>query len=801
MAEVDPTASTASPAAGTRTGNGFELRLERGGAHVRLGAPAVIAGLLVEHLDLKVPEIALPFDAGGGPSQFRNRLCDLDALTVRVDQAAVSAAAARLDLGELGLGALEVALRDGFAEVGGRLAGGQPFSMRLGLLPGFERGVALVPYAPRLYGPASVPAAALPHLAARALAALGIPDVSAPVAGPPAAGQPRLEGPARGRRPAGGRHGGAARRPTGLGPRRGGAAPGHRRRRPAGGAGGPARLRRDRGAGGRRRLGRRPGGVAGLAGPHRARLRGRPAPLAPLPRRALPRRGPRPGRQWLQRRPGFPPALAAEAWVRLARGEHDRAATALVTLAEGSVAAGERLAAVAAADAALGLPGIQRDLTARAVDAALAAKRDHLPALRALRALARERGDKGEQVRAARRVLAYAPTDLEKARAHAELGELLLTSDPPGARLHLDRALRLAPDDADSLSALARACAAAGEHLRAVGVLDWLRALRLKGGDLPAAVALALEAGATWDQQLGHVENAPAALPRGGRAGPARRRGASAGGRLRRAAGALGRGGRPPRRRAGGARFATAPGAAALAAAHHLALADVAERHLGDPAGAATHLEAAQATAPLDAPQLARLAALHRRLGRHAELLHTLDQLAPLTADGTTRAALLAEAGDLARGPLGRPDLAEGRYGAALRLDPACRPAVEGLAHLAQARSDGPGERDALLKLLPLARDHAEEAAILDRLATASERAGDFSAATRAVGAARRAQPSRERLAAAVRLARRSGDGPALAALLAEQAQGPPPRVTGWRRPRPGASGPSCWPRATRRWP
>src|SRR5512137_691904 len=360
MAEVEPTASTASSAAGTRTGNGFELRLERGGAHVRLGAPTAIAGLLVEHLDLRVPEIALPFDAGGGPTQFRQRLCDLDALTVLADAAAVTAAASRLDLGELGLGALDVALRDGFAEAGGRLASGVPFSMRLGLLPGFERGVTVVPYAPRIYGPASVPAAALPHLAARALSALGLPDDPLPLL--------------------------ARRLLVSRGwkvPREGGV-----RLATATVAPGGVRL-----AWTRESLAPPPppGDADLLAAVEGARAFAEMEALTAAGDWAAAREAwlssPAPtthafaadrllsllciderfhdealdlAASWLQRRPGFAPALAAEAWIRSLRGEQGRAAVALVALAEGSAAAGERLAAVIAADAVLALPGIDR---------------------------------------------------------------------------------------------------------------------------------------------------------------------------------------------------------------------------------------------------------------------------------------------------------------------------------------------------------------------------------------------------------------------------------------------------------
>jgi hypothetical protein len=181
MAEVRSTAPSPVAGAGARSGPGLELRLERGGAHVRLAEPTPLAGVLVEALDLAVPDVSMPFDVGAGPQQFQSRLCDLCRLDVRLEAEPVAAAAARLDLAALGLGSLQTALRDGFIEVGGRLAAGPAFALRLGLVPGYERGVAVVPYAPRLFGPSPIPAAALPHLAIRALVALDLPDDPLPL--------------------------------------------------------------------------------------------------------------------------------------------------------------------------------------------------------------------------------------------------------------------------------------------------------------------------------------------------------------------------------------------------------------------------------------------------------------------------------------------------------------------------------------------------------------------------------------------------------------------------------------------
>ena len=802
MAEFDPTASTASPAAGTRTGNGFELRLERGGAHVRLGAPAPFAGLLVEHLDLKVPDIALPFDAGGGPSQFRNRLCDLDALTVLADQAAVSASAERLDLAELGLVGLEVALRDGFAEVGGRLATGTAFSLRLGLLPGFDRGVAVVPYAPRIYGPSALPAAALPHLAARALTTLGLPDDPLPLLTRRLLVSRGWKVP----RDAGVRLTAVTVATTGVRltwSREAQAPP------PVADADLLAALEGSRAFAEAEALAAagdwsaaRDAWLASTAPTTHAFAADRLLSLLCVDERfhdeALDLAA-----GWLQRRPGFAPGAGRRGLGPQRRAASTRARPqALVALAEGSLAAGERLAAVAAAEAVLALPGLERDLVARAVDAALAAKRDHLPALRALRTLARAARRQGGADPGGPPGAGLRPDRPREGRAHAELGELLLESDPPGARLHLDRALRLAPDDADSLSALARACTAAGEHLRAVGALDRLSALRREAGDRSGAVDLALEAGRHLGRAARPRRERPAPLPRGGRAGAARRRGPPAGGRLRRAAGALGRGGRPPRRGAGGAR----PDRARRRRARRRAPPGAGR------GGRATPRRSGRAPpptsrpprppAPLDAAQLSRLAALHRRLGRHAELLHVLDRLAPLTA-GPARARHPAGRGRgagarSARAPRARRRAASPRRCSSTR--PAARPSRGWRRWRTARRRRGRARRAAQAGAAGAPSDRG---GVDPRPAGRRQRAGRRSLRG---GPRRGRRPPGRADAAATGRRRRAG-----APLGRSPGAGGAPRRAGPGRsrrrrprpppPRPGASGPSCWPRAIRPWP
>src|SRR5512140_209536 len=140
MAERKP---SSAPSAASRSGAGFELRLERGGAYVRLADQPVVPGLRLESLTLQVPDVKFPFDVGQGVGQFRHRLSDLVELSVVLEPAAVEAALARANLSAFGLENVRVALREGFAEIAGRLAGGPAFTLEAGLLPAGDQRVGL----------------------------------------------------------------------------------------------------------------------------------------------------------------------------------------------------------------------------------------------------------------------------------------------------------------------------------------------------------------------------------------------------------------------------------------------------------------------------------------------------------------------------------------------------------------------------------------------------------------------------------------------------------------------------------
>ncbi|MGB8931681.1 MAG: hypothetical protein WCC48_10585, partial [Anaeromyxobacteraceae bacterium] len=174
MAEVKPTASAVPVSAERRSGTGFELRLERGGAYVCLADVPVDAGLTLDVLSIEIPGVKFPFNVGAGAVQFRHVLADLVRVELTAREGWIADLLRGIDLGALGVEALSCSLRDGFAELSGRIAGGggAPFTLHASLVPEGEQGIAVVFHSPRLYGPSPIPAALLPHVAARTLAPL-----------------------------------------------------------------------------------------------------------------------------------------------------------------------------------------------------------------------------------------------------------------------------------------------------------------------------------------------------------------------------------------------------------------------------------------------------------------------------------------------------------------------------------------------------------------------------------------------------------------------------------------------------
>ena len=776
MSEAKGTSSAAA-AAGTKKGTGFELRLEAAKAFVCLTDREVTAGARLVELALEVPDVKFPFEVGQGAGQFRLRLCDLARIEVEVSPPFLATLISKLDLAPAGIASLQLAFRAGFAEGAGQLEGGVPFTFKAGILPAGDQGLSFVVYDARLYGAAFLPAAALPNLLTRAIGSLAQPDGASfeltplplllrrllPARGwkVPRTGQVRLT---------------AARLEPGLlrlvwdrdhsGPADApaeqellAAVEGARAFRAA-----EVLLARSEWEPAREAY--LAAGASAAAHPFAvSRLLSLLAMEERFQEEALDLAA-----EWRGRRPDFVPAMAAEAVLRAQRGEPGRAAAAFADLAAAALKRGEELSALAAAEACFA-QGEQADPApiTRAVEIALSLRRDHLPALRALLTTAEQTDDRESLLRACRRLAAYAPDGAEKARAHARLGELLLSSDPPSARLHLDQALRMAPDDAETLAALGRACERAGEHLRAARAHDRLRDIFIQRSEHGAAAREALAVGTLWETQLDHPENALLRYREACELDPSSIEARECAARL---ADQLGHWPEAADHYSAllSALDPSQPGSAERAARAHRALAAVAESRLDDPSRAASHLESVLASEPHDPSALERLSKLYRKLDRPAELLAILDRLAPLAPGPTERAALLSEAGQLALDRLHLQEAARSRFAAALTLDPRCRPALLGLIDLAAAQNDGRAERDGLERLVSTVRDRAEQATHHDRIAVVSERMGDLAAAFRAVAAARNAAPSLQRLGEAVRVARRMGSEAVLSGLLAEQA-------------------------------
>ena len=767
--------------AGSPPRAGFELRLLQGKAFVCLSERPIAAGLTLTELSLEVPEARFPFDPSRGAGQFRLQLCDLDRLELVAESGILQAVVEKLDLASAGVASLELALRPGFAEGAGELAGGTPFGLRISVEPKGDQEVAVALYEPRAYGLAPLPAAALPSLLARSAKGLGRAvggEVQVDALSPvllrllPARGWkvPRVSGA----RLALARVGASEVRlcwdrshsgpPEGtLDPDRLAAMEGARAFR-------DAESLLERGQYGEARNAWLALGAAAQAHPFgAARLLSLLTAEERFHDEALDLAA-----QWLGRRPDFAPALLAEGVIRAARGERTKAGRSFAELASAASRRGELFGTLLAAEACFAASGEEAPgSVARAAEVALQVRPDHLPSLRALWSLAERSQDREGILRACRRLVAVATEDAERARAHARLAALLLGVDPPAARLHLDQAVRLAPDDVTALGALARACEEADEPLRAARAHDRLREVLAARGDTAAAGREALAVGALWEERLGHPENAllryrevAELVPRSDAAREARLRAA-------RLADSLGQRAEAADHWNGllGLLDPADPEARSLSARAHRALAELADSYLKDKASAAGHLEAALSDDPGDAASLVRLAGYYRELGRAPELLDVLDRLAPLARESAERAALLSEAGLLCLEPLSLPQEARDRFAAALEADPGHGAATQGLARAAAILGDDAAEAEALARLAAADPDPDRKAELGDRAAAALERAGSLPAALAAGEAARRARPSPARLAESLRRARLAGDPKALADLLGEAAE------------------------------
>lgn len=473
-----------------------------------------------------------------------------------------------------------------------------------------------------------------------------------------------------------------------------------------------------------------------------------------------------------ERRPGAAAPYWAEAQIRLVRNQRRRAGELLQKLAE-LARQREQTASWFHASRAAGEAFGQENAFAasRALQDALAARPDDYPSLLKLAEVADQAKDFEGAVRAWRRIAALARDPAQAARAHVRLGDLLIRFDEDfaGARLHLDAALRLAPEDPDALLAMGELCARDGEALRAIRCLDLVREQGIARSDAALTARASLRAGRIWDEQIGHLANALLRLQEAADLAPEDVE-------IQYRLGDLyERNDRPAEAVEAYLRAVASARAAPLTdtsrdLAHRAlhALSRLALERLDDATAAQAHLEAALELRPDDVEALRALLPVYRRTQRHADLARACARCAAASLDPVERGALLAEAGELHRERLGAPDEAQRLLELALLSDPQNRTAIEGLALLAEARGDGAALCRHLLRRIELARDDEEAAALLRRLLHAArEVADDLDLAADALGRLAALEPDDvSHLEALAALHRRRGDPTALAHTL-----------------------------------
>jgi len=425
-----------------------------------------------------------------------------------------------------------------------------------------------------------------------------------------------------------------------------------------------------------------------------------------------------------QKREKSAAALWAEAVVRDRRGESARAAERFLALCTLARKSGEETSAFFAAESAARAARDQApQMAVKALHELLGVRPDHLPSLQALARASDLARDRAGAIRAYRRIAALARDPAESAGAHVHLARLcaLTEDDIAGARLHCEAALRLAPDQPDALYQLGELCHRAGEHLRAIKALDRLRDVALGRHEVDRVGRANLLAGRVWEAGLGQLENAllrfrEAASLLPGEPEPLYcvARVAEKLGRLQEAlAGyhqAIELAGPAPR----------ADEARTAAHQSHHALARLYRSRLGDPARAREHLEAALALSPSDMTAIQELLPFFRAAGRALELAEACEKAAAATEEPSQRAAYWAEAGELYRGRLGKPDRAERLLSSALEADPLNRTALEGMLALAESRRDGGQLCRCLKALAQISSDPHDRARCYRRLSVAA---------------------------------------------------------------------------------
>ncbi len=478
-------------------------------------------------LEMEIPGIAFPFDVTGGADRFKTHRCKLRHLVVGFDSDGIAELLRRKDLSRHGFVELKSAVRDGYLELAGRFAVGEhqaDFILRAALLISSPEEVSVVFYDSRTYGWLPIPSALLPVYLKRGLelALLGgeragawtlkpvpeflreflprsgwkIPDTrdAQLVAAEVARGQMVI---------AAGPEGEPTQRQIAE-------------REPP-----PAAARAGEGivtfAKAEEALHK--GDIAAAYERYREAIddeRGGPWARERLlqigaadPELALETR--QVAEEVLAQDPHHAQALLALAAIAIHERSWGEAANRYGQLAEVARENKDRFDAIAAElAAAQAAAPIDPGGALAAYERAAARARDSVTAHRALFELRAGAGNFAGAAQAGERLVQIETEPAKRALAHSELGQLYLArlADYKRARMHFERALRLAPDDPAALEGLAETFAARGEPARAASYLARLAEQAEQSDDKNRIMSLNLRLGDIWERWLNDPESA-----------------------------------------------------------------------------------------------------------------------------------------------------------------------------------------------------------------------------------------------------------------------------------------------------
>ncbi|MEM6730171.1 MAG: tetratricopeptide repeat protein, partial [Myxococcota bacterium] len=481
----------------------------------------------VKVLELEIPNIEFPFDVTGGSDRFKTRRCNLRHLAVSLDADGLARALTRPSVEHGGFLEVRTGIRDGYLQLGGRFAIGEhaaDFTMRVALLIHSPRELSVVFYDTRMYGWLPVPAALLPVYLNQALQ---IPFVSATKAGAwtltPVDDFLRAVLPRAGWKVPDTRHAGLSVADIARG----------RITLSAG-------VSRDPNA--KQRVEREPPadavavgeGIAAFARAEESLARGDFGDAYHRYREALDdERGGRWAQERLLQIGAADPELALEtrqlAEEVLGRDPLDvQAHLALAAIAMRERAWGEaatryaRLADIARtenlrydivaaelAGAAAAAP-VDPATALASYERAAARARDSVIAHQALFEVRQANQDWDGAAKAGERLARLISDPTRASEIHRELGVMhrIHRGDLKRARVHFEKALKIAPDDPAALEGLAETYAARGEPARAATYLARLAEHAEATSDDQRIIGLNLRLGEIWERWLGDEENA-----------------------------------------------------------------------------------------------------------------------------------------------------------------------------------------------------------------------------------------------------------------------------------------------------